>query len=128
MRKRRVWNAMIDRRPAVIVRCRSAADVMAAVNYVRDNVLPMAKRASHGHLFTVQRSGARCGEYAVGAWRLEAIQPYISGGVYVNELGEDQGNDRVRQAYGDNYKRLSQIKGKYDAKNLFRLNANILPA
>jgi FAD/FMN-containing dehydrogenase len=46
---RRVWNAMIDRRPAVIVKCRSAADVMSAVNYGRDNALPIAVRGgAHG--------------------------------------------------------------------------------
>ena len=46
---RRVWNAMIDRRPAVIVRCRSASDVMSAVNYGRDNALPIAVRGgAHG--------------------------------------------------------------------------------
>jgi hypothetical protein len=58
----------------------------------------------------------------------QAIQPFVPGGVYVNELGDDEGDDRVRQAYGPNYARLTQIKAKYDPQNLFRLNANIRPA
>jgi hypothetical protein len=57
-----------------------------------------------------------------------AIQPATKGGIYVNELGADEGQDRIAQAYGVNHPRLSQIKAKYDPGNLFRLNANILPA
>src|SRR5215212_10439099 len=41
---RRVWNASIDRHPAAIVRCRGAADVIAAVSFARDNHLPLAIR------------------------------------------------------------------------------------
>jgi FAD/FMN-containing dehydrogenase len=65
------------------------------------------------------------------AWAREnwdAIQPHVRGGVYVNELGEDDGEDRVQQAYGANFRRLAEIKAKYDPNNLFRLNANIKPA
>ena len=57
----------------------------------------------------------------------ERIQPYIAGGVYVNELGEDEGLDRVAMAYGDNLARLASIKATYDPANLFCLNANIAP-
>ena len=45
---RAIWNAMIDRRPAAIARCRNAADVMAGVNAARENDLVVAIRAG-GH-------------------------------------------------------------------------------
>ena len=64
------------------------------------------------------------------AWVRElwnAIQPHIVGGVYVNELGEDEGADRVQSAYGPNYARLAELKRKYDPDNVFCLNANIAP-
>src|SRR4029079_6746253 len=41
---RRVWNAMIDKKPALIVRPRSAVDVMAAIRYARDQKLAIAVR------------------------------------------------------------------------------------
>ena len=45
---RTLWNAMIDRRPAAIVRCLGAADVIHTVNFVRDHGLSLAVRAG-GH-------------------------------------------------------------------------------
>jgi len=57
----------------------------------------------------------------------KAMQPFVSGGVYVNELGDDDGVDRVQMAYGPNYDRLQQIKAKYDPQNVFSQNANIAP-
>jgi FAD/FMN-containing dehydrogenase len=46
--------------------------------------------------------------------------------VYVNNLG-DEGDDRVKAAYGENYDRLVTLKRKYDPNNLFRLNQNVRP-
>ena len=54
------------------------------------------------------------------------IQPFSSGGVYVNYLG-NEGEERVKAAYGINYERLRMLKNKYDPMNLFRFNQNIRP-
>jgi FAD/FMN-containing dehydrogenase len=40
----------------------------------------------------------------------------------------DEGNESVEASYGDNYKRLAQVKARYDPENLFHINQNILPA
>jgi FAD/FMN-containing dehydrogenase len=45
---RQLYNATIDKRPQMIVRCLDAADVIAAVNFARDNGLPLAIRGG-GH-------------------------------------------------------------------------------
>ena len=64
-------------------------------------------------------------QWARGIW--EALRPYSSGGVYANNLG-DEGDERVKEAYGDNYSRLAAIKRQYDPDNFFRMNQNIAPA
>jgi FAD/FMN-containing dehydrogenase len=56
----------------------------------------------------------------------EALHPYSAGGAYVNFMMEE-GEDRIKATYGDNYERLAAIKAKYDPDNLFRVNQNIKP-
>jgi FAD/FMN-containing dehydrogenase len=57
----------------------------------------------------------------------EALHPYSAGGAYVNMM-MDEGPERVRASYRDNYDRLAEIKRDRDPDNLFRVNQNIEPA
>jgi FAD/FMN-containing dehydrogenase len=58
------------------------------------------------------------------AWK--PIEP-LTRGFYVNAMTEDM-YAKVDANYGSNYARLAQLKRKYDPGNLFRLNANVVPA
>jgi FAD/FMN-containing dehydrogenase len=65
----------------------------------------------------------------ITAWAKDywnALHPHSAGGAYLNFI-MDEGEDRVRASYRDNYERLVSIKNKYDPTNLFRLNQNIKP-
>src|SRR5260370_33179940 len=57
-RARTIWNAMIDRRPGLILRCTSTADVVAAVTVAREHRLPPSVRCGR-HNVRVQRHRAR---------------------------------------------------------------------
>ena len=41
---------------------------------------------------------------------------------------QDEGQERVRATYRDNYDRLARIKARYDPNNVFHVNQNIRPA
>jgi len=64
-------------------------------------------------------------EWARAAWR--DLRRFSTGGTYVNFLTEEEGDERIRAAYGDNYQRLAEAKSKWDPNNLFRMNKNIAP-
>jgi FAD/FMN-containing dehydrogenase len=65
------------------------------------------------------------------AWTREthaALAPHLAERRWLNYLGDDQGADAVRAAYGPNYDRLVEVKRRYDPDNVFHLNHNISPA
>jgi FAD/FMN-containing dehydrogenase len=67
---------------------------------------------------------------AIRQWSVdyfEELHPYSAGGAYVNMM-MDEGEDRVRASYRDNYNRLAKIKAEYDPDNVFHVNQNIRPA
>jgi len=63
--------------------------------------------------------------WCVDYW--EATHPYSLGGSYVNFM-MDEGDERVHATYRGNYRRLAEIKSKYDPENFLRVNQNIRPA
>jgi FAD/FMN-containing dehydrogenase len=55
------------------------------------------------------------------------MSPFLAQDVYSNYLG-DEGDARVRAAYGTAWERLVGLKRKYDPENVFRLNQNVSPS
>jgi FAD/FMN-containing dehydrogenase len=56
-----------------------------------------------------------------------ALSEHFEAGRWLNYLGDDQGDDAVRAAYGPNYDRLVELKRRYDPDNVFHHNHNIKP-
>ena len=68
-------------------------------------------------------------DQAVITWAREFFaksKPFASSGAYINFLTEEE-TDRIAFAYGPIYKRLVELKKKYDPTNFFRMNQNIKP-
>ena len=63
--------------------------------------------------------------WARACWR--DMRPFSTGSAYVNFMTEDEGSDRLQEAYGKNHARLREMKARWDPDNLFRHNKNILP-
>jgi FAD/FMN-containing dehydrogenase len=95
---RAVWNAMIDRRPALIVRCKSTADVLDAVRFARKHGLPVSIRGG-GHNVAghaVADGGLMVDLSAMRAVRVDpnGRRAWVQGGATWREV------DRETQAFG----------------------------
>jgi hypothetical protein len=95
---RSVWNAMIDHRPRLIVRCADVADVATAVRYARDHDLEIGVRCG-GHNITghaVPDDGLMIDLTALDRVRVDPSRrrAWIQGGALLGSL------DRATQAYG----------------------------
>src|SRR6195256_4853819 len=95
---RGVWNAMVDRRPRLIVRCRSAADVRAAVRAARDLNLEIGVRCG-GHSVVglgVPDDGLMIDLTPMSAVRVDPIgkRAWVQGGALLAAL------DRATQQHG----------------------------
>ena len=59
---------------------------------------------------------------------IEAVLLYSDGSTYLNFPGIDEdGEERLKATYRENYTRLKQIKSKYDPKNVFKTHQNVKP-
>ena len=65
------------------------------------------------------------------AWSRETyarMEPFMASGRYVNYLADDEAGEPVAAAYGPNFRRLQELKTRYDPTNFFRMNQNIRPS
>jgi FAD/FMN-containing dehydrogenase len=105
------------------------AHVGGAMSRVAPDATAYSQRSSHFvmNVHTRWRESAddnTCVQWARDLFR--ATEPFATGSAYVNFIPEDE-PDRTEKIYGANYRRLSEIKGRYDPQNLFRMNQNIRP-
>jgi len=102
--------------------------IHGAVRRVPPDATAFAHRDSRYNFLMLGRWESRALAETGMSWVREfwsAMQPFLSTGVYVNYLSDNEGEDRVQGAYGSNYDRLLQLKAKYDPTNFFRINQNI---
>ena len=124
-------NALIDRFPSV-PSPRSFfvfQQVGGAISRVPAAATAYANRDAAYDSFPVSIWSDPAADEANIGWAREmytVLRPFGMGGVYVNNLG-DEGHERVKAAYGENYDRLVALKRKYDPDNLFRFNQNVHP-
>jgi hypothetical protein len=95
---RRVWNGMVDKRPALIVRCAGAADVIHAVTFARDHGLLVSVRAG-GH--NIAGKAVAEGGVMIDLARMRSVlvdpakrTARVDGGATLGDL------DRATQAFG----------------------------
>ena len=106
------------------------AHVGGAMSRVPSDATAYPQRASHFIMNVHTRWRDPSEDATCIGWArdlFEKTAPFAIGTVYINFMPDDE-DDRVVDAYGDNYAKLIEVKKKYDPENLFRMNQNITPS
>jgi len=100
-----------------------------AVARLPDDATAFQHRAARYNVMILGLSSEATDDLPNRAWvrrTWERMQPFATGGAYVNYLDSDE--DASRAYTGATYERLVALKRQYDPGNLFHLNQNIAPA
>lgn len=112
---RSIWNGMVDKRPALIVKCRGVADVMDAVNFARGESLPVSVRGGGHHVAggSLIEDGVVLDLSLMRSVRVDAGARTVraEGGALIGDL------DRETQVV---------VKRRFDPTNLFRSRRGLL--
>ncbi len=154
---RKIWNVMIDRKPAIIVQCRNSDDVVKSNRFARSNQLEISIRGGGHNIagsalcddgllidFSTMKNvridaekkrafvepGATLADFDEEAQKYGLATPLgvnSTTGIAGITVGGEEENERIKSAFGKNYERLVEIKRKYDPENIFHNNQNIKP-
>ncbi len=95
---------------------------------VTDTAFPL--RSTGYNLLVLSQRMSQADNQPCINWARESyavMQPFIGLGRYSNYLDDDEAGDPSAAAYGPNYRRLQDLKAKYDPENFFHVNQNIRP-
>jgi len=105
--------------------------IEGALNRLEEEHSPVGNRDAH-YVLNIAGSWERAEEDGANiAWAREAwreMQPFSTGGTYLNFLNAEEGPERTEAALGQGLRRLAEVKAKWDPQNVFRTNRNIKPA
>jgi len=106
------------------------AHVGGAMAKVKPNATAYPVRDAHFVMNVHTRWRDAADDNACLAWArdlYDEMVPFATGSAYVNFMPEDE-RDRIAKVYGDNYRRLVEVKRRWDPENRFHMNQNIDPS
>lgn len=104
--------------------------IEGSLNRLEEDHSPVGNRDAR-YVLNVAGSWEQAGEDSANVeWARDAwsdMKSFSTGGTYINFLTEDEGPERIREAFGRGLERLAGVKAKWDPRNMFRTNRNIKP-